>query len=577
MQLPHASPVLEAQDITQLLRQQQARIDELLQALQRAHEQIQQLRDEIAILKGQKARPKFKSSKMDQGTDKDKDKNDGPGDGPDGGAGDGSGASPQDAGKSHRAGSAKRSKTAALQIHEERVIAPALPLPAGARFKGYRDFVVQGLIIKAHNIRYRLESWRSPHGSWLKGQLPLSVQGHHFDVQLRSYVLHQHHHCHVTQPLLLEQLRQWGIDISAGQIEALLSAGKEPFHEEKAGVLSTGLQVSPAITVDDSGARHQGKNGYVLHIGNALFGWFGSTASKSRINFLEQLHAGTITTRINEVALDYMHGQGLSALVRAQLALVPYPAVNQTPNQMSQQLSEQACPPCLSLAHWQAHLASLQITDARHVRTATEGALLGSLMHKGFNPELVIVSDGARQFAIGLHALCWIHAERLIHQLIPINQEQRQSQQRVRAQLWDLYADLKAYKRQPEQESAPLLQARFDALFTQSTGYYTLDDLLARLYRRKPELLLVLQRPEIPLHTNGSETDIRDYVKKRKVSGGTRSDRGRQCRDTFASLKKTCRKLGISFWLYLLDRLSLSNTIPPLPALIRQAATAGLP
>jgi hypothetical protein len=111
-------------------------------------------------------------------------------------------------------------------------------------------------------------------------------------------------------------------------------------------------------------------------------------------------------------------------------------------------------------------------------------------------------------------------------------------------------------------------------LFTQSTDYYTPRGFLLRLHRRKEELLLVLKRPDIPLHTNGSETDIRDFVKKRKISGGTRSDLGRQCRDTFASLKKTCRKLGISFWSYLLDRVSLSGAIPPLPILIREAAIA---
>jgi hypothetical protein len=70
---------------------------------------------------------------------------------------------------------------------------------------------------------------------------------------------------------------------------------------------------------------------------------------------------------------------------------------------------------------------------------------------------------------------------------------------------------------------------------------------------------MVLERPEIPLHTNGSETDLRDFVKKRKVSGGTRSDEGRQCRDSFASLKKTCRKLTISFWQYLKDRHGLAE------------------
>ena len=79
----------------------------------------------------------------------------------------------------------------------------------------------------------------------------------------------------------------------------------------------------------------------------------------------------------------------------------------------------------------------------------------------------MIVSDGAGQFAILLHALCWVHAERLVHNLIPLNDRQRQDQQRVRAEIWELYADLKAYQRDPEPTRAPLLAARFDAIFTQ--------------------------------------------------------------------------------------------------------------
>jgi hypothetical protein len=80
----------------------------------------------------------------------------------------------------------------------------------------------------------------------------------------------------------------------------------------------------------------------------------------------------------------------------------------------------------------------------------------------------------------------------------------------------------------------------------------------------------VLERPEIPLHTNGSEGDIRGHVLKQKISGGTRSDPGRKCRDTFSSLKKTCRKLGISFWSYLTDRISFTNQIQPLNHIIEQ-------
>ena len=101
-----------------------------------------------------------------------------------------------------------------------------------------------------------------------------------------------------------------------------------------------------------------------------------------------------------------------------------------------------------------------------------------------------------------------------------------------------------------------------------------MNQLLRRLHQNKEELLRVLQRPEIPLHTNDSERDVRDYVKKRKVSGGTRSDLGRRCRDTFISLKKTSRKLGVSFWDYLNDRIGQLDLIPPLPDLVVAAATA---
>lgn len=97
---------------------------------------------------------------------------------------------------------------------------------------------------------------------------------------------------------------------------------------------------------------------------------------------------------------------------------------------------------------------------------------------------------------------------------------------------------------------------------------------LKRLYENKDDLLLVLDRPEIPLHNNLSENDIREYVKRRKISGSTRSEAGRRARDTFTSLKKTCRKLAISFWDYIQDRLSNKNKIAPLPELILKHANA---
>ena len=103
----------------------------------------------------------------------------------------------------------------------------------------------------------------------------------------------------------------------------------------------------------------------------------------------------------------------------------------------------------------------------------------------------------------------------------------------------------------------------------------TLDRLLARLRARRGELLLVLERPEIPLHTNGSESDLRAHVTKRKISGGTWSEAGRAARDAGLGLLKTCQKLGISFFVYLGARLGVPGApvIPPLSDLVRARAS----
>ncbi len=534
MTKPIQLPEIKPEERTPLVQSLVEIIERLAETVQRHTDTIGQLKDEISVLKGEKKRPVFKPSKMEDQAGKT--------------AGD-----DKAEGKKKRPGSKKRSKTQTLQIHEERVIAPEA-IPEEARFKGYQDYVVQELMIAPHNIRYRLERWQAPNGELLRGQLPDSVDGH-FGRHLKSYILYQHHHAQVTQPLLLEQLREWGIDISSGQIDALLSQGQDAFFAEKEGILRAGLESAAAITVDDTGARHQGKNGYATHIGNAAFAWFESTGEKSRINFLQLLRAGQTDYWLNETAWSYM--QALK-LPQAELARLQQHPLRHFPDAES----------------WQAHLANLPITAPRHVRIATEAALLGSVLHHGCPKTLAIVSDGAGQFDVPLllHGLCWVHAERTIHKLNPLSAAHREAIESIRGPLWTLYADLKHYQQEPTEAKKAELSARFDELFTRKTPFATLNHTLQRLYRNKAALLLALERPDVPLHTNGSERDIRDYVKKRKVSGGTRSDLGRRCRDTFASLKKTCRKQGISFWHYLIDRLSRLNRIPPLPLLIRQQA-----
>ncbi|PAJ69397.1 hypothetical protein CJF42_26200, partial [Pseudoalteromonas sp. NBT06-2] len=274
------------------------------------------------------------------------------------------------------------------------------------------------------------------------------------------------------------------------------------------------------ITTDDTGARHKGKNGFVTHIGNEWFAWFQSSDSKSRINFLSLLRAGRSDYHINDAALNYMKTHKLPA---TQLTL----------------LSNSVCIQFNSQAQWQTHLELLGINQKRHQKIATEGVLLGCVLEDSELEKLAIVSDGAGQFNVLQHGLCWVHAERLIHKLVPLNDAHREDIKRVRDDIWSFYRGLKAYKKHPDEESKQALSKEFERIFSQKTRYELLNQQLKRLSKLKASLLLVLERPEIPIHTNGSENDLREQVKRRKVSGGTRSDLGRQCRDTFSSLKKT--------------------------------------
>ena len=264
---------------------------------------------------------------------------------------------------------------------------------------------------------------------------------------------------------------------------------------------------------------------------------------------------------INDAALGVMRGLSLAGPLLARLAAHP-----------AKRFADEAT--------WTAHLTALGISQLDvtpdPVRVATEGALWGAIRDQGLLTNTVIVSDGAGQFRVGTHALCWVHAERLVHKLVPATPAQRRAIETTQSLIWWFYADLKSWKRDLCPRRAAALRARFDRIFRRRTDYLTLDRLMARLHRQKADLLRVLQHPDIPLHINGSENDIRSCVTKRKISGGTVSDRGRTARDVMLGLMKTCAKLGVSFFRYLGDRLNLPSgtAVPPLPDLVRQAQAA---
>lgn len=458
-----------------------------------------------------------------------------------------------------RPGSSKRQKTRDLRIDETILVTPENLPPDAVRIT-HRDFIVQELVVTSHNVCYRREVFQMPDGTYLSGKVPSEIQGH-FGPQLRSYVLYQYYHNHVTQPLLLEELRELGVDISVGQIDYLLHEGHKSFQEEKEALLPAAREVSQHFHTDDTSARHRGKNGHTTVISNEFFASFVTSDSKSRINYLEILRAPYEDYVLNEDALLYLDQRGLSAKILEKLRRC-------IGDQTLVVTGRQA---------WERQLKKWQVTSVEQRQLLTEGALFGCLMHHDLYIDQPFVSDDAGQFKIlgYLHALCWLHAERNVARVVPMNARQHQILEDVRTAIWKYYQRLKAYRLNPTPQWRGRLERDFDILFLQPTGFVELNEALARIHDKREELLLVLDHPHIPLDNNMAERDLREWAKTRKISFGTRSERGRTCRDVFLSLKSTCRKLGISFLRYLQDRIFQRHKIPPLADLIRQAATAG--
>ena len=489
------------------------------------------LKDEIARLKELPRRPPDRPSGMEQSTE---------------------------AGQIAKKSRSRRRRGATLSwisITQE-VVLPAAA-PAGSRFKGYDNIVVQDLDLRARATRYRRERWTTPSGETVSGALPAGIVGG-FGPDLQRFILALHIQGQVTTDRLTALLNGMGVVISKRQVVRLLAKCAQNFAAEEAQVLRAGLATAPWITVDDTSARHARRDGYTTQIGDDRVTAFRTGASKSRANFLSIPRAGSSLYVIDTAALDYMRARGLP---EATLAALESASVKEFAD----------------ATVFTAHLEALGLADRTvtpdPIALATEGAMWGAIRHLGLLTNKVVVSDGAGQFRVGDHAPCWV-GERLVHKLIPVNDIQRRAVDVTRQLIWWFYADLKAYRQEPHPKRAAAMRARFDRIFSRVTGFALLDQLLRRMRKQKADLLRVLDRPDIPLHTNGSENDIRAVVTKRKVSGGTISEAGRQARDVLLGLMKTCRKLGVSFFQYLGCRLGVQGAppLPPLADLVRAAA-----
>lgn len=403
------------------------------------------------------------------------------------------------------------------------------------------------------NTEYKLAKWKTPSGKYIMAELPEEIKGWHFGPGVRQEIIYQNQKLRVPQEKVCSALNDKGILISEGEINRILEDAAKKFAPEKDGLIEVGLRSANVIGTDDTGARHRGKNGYCTVINNEFFAAFKSTDTKSRINFFEMMRGKRTDYLINEDALTYIGQYKLNYLLLSLLK--NHKGVRFIDNKALEGFFEEYA-----------------IKSKEQKRILTEGMLYAVLLESGISEKLKILSDGARQFDVFDHSKCWIHEERPLKKMIPADEQERQEIAKTRDLLWNFYQKLKDYKVQPSAEQKLLLSGEFDEIFTRVAPSQRLNEIHQGIFNDKAALLKVLEDPKIPLHNNDSERDLREYVIKRKISGGTRTQLGRELRDTFTSLSKTCTKNGISFWDFLSDRIHGHKRIPYLPDLIRQKA-----
>ncbi len=532
--LSHADLIGVVRDLIGEVRRLRAENERLGGALAKLRIEHQAVKDELARLKKLPPRPPHKPSGMDKATD----------------------AKGPEAGDDKGGRSTRRRGSQLDKLTIGATVVVRAEAPAGSRQKGYEDIVVQDLSLTPTVTRYRRERWETPDGKMILAELDCGIVGG-YGPNLHRLVLGLHFAGQMTCERIVALLNGMGVVISKRQVVRLLTAKLETFRLEDEAVLKAGLR-GAYVTVDDTGARHAGKSGYTTQFGSSSFTTFRTGPSKSRLAFLSRLCGAASLHVINDAALAYMKGRDLSQIVIDRFI-------------------EHETRIFSSPEDWERHLQALGLSEMKvlpdPVLIASEAALWGAIHHQGLLQDTVIVSDDAGQFRLGVHALCWVHAERLVHKLIPANDKQRNAVEVAKRMIWWFYRSLKEYKLAPCPEQAQILRSRFDRIFNRGrTGYAMLDRLLKRLHRNKDHLLRVLDRPEIPLNTNASENDIRAFVTKRKISGGTVSDKGRDARDVMLGLAKTCMKLKLSFYDYIGARLGIPGPkIPHLANLVRPA------
>jgi len=513
-------------------------VEKLSADLRDAQVEIQRLRDENNRLKGEQGKPKVKGN-VTKAVAEDH--------------------SSEEERKKSRPRHKSR-KNADIHIdREQKLEIDKAQLPEDAEYKGCDDVVVQDIKLETDNVLFHKEKYysKSTQQSYL-AEMPRGYSGQ-YGPGIQAIVLTFYYGMQASEPKIVEFLKNVGIVISEGEISNWLIQDRESFHAEKDAVYEAGLGSSPYQHTDDTLTRVDGQNQHCHVVCNPVYTAYHTRPGKDRLSVLDVLRNGRQRIyRVNAEALGYM--EQLNWSKSAWDKLQRWAAIDKELNESTflKQLDEEL--PGLGKAHRKL------LVDA--------AAVAAYHAEKGFPVVQALICDDAPQFnwLTRLMMQCWVHEGRHYKKLFPVVALHREQLADFLKRFWAYYHQLLAYRQDATLAESRRLESEFDRLFDANTGYAELDKRIAKTQAKKESLLLVLKHPELPLQNNPAELGVRQRVRKRDVSFGPRTQAGVRAWDTFATLAATCKKLGVSFYEYIHDRISAANQIPPLADLVTKAA-----
>jgi len=419
--------------------------------------------------------------------------------------------------------------------------------------------VVQDIEIKPKNIQFQRHVYYSAsQQEYYRGPLPADCNHGDFSAGLRALIVSLKYCGNMSEPKIGEFLENFDVQVSAGSVSNILTKSAELFEQEYDDLLIAGLSSTAYQQTDDTSARVKGEFWNTHILCNPFYTFYSTRPGKDRLTVLKVLQ--------NTDELRFRFGEATCQLLQDEFSL---------PKKWSAEIT--------ALGDVEASETTLKLLldgwfgqRNQQVRTAIEQAAAIVFYRQQSSIPVVrtLVCDDAGQFKLLTDklSLCWIHAGRHYEKLSSIVDRHAKFLDAFRDRYWAYYASLQDYRAGPTQDLAEKLRLEFDELFSSRTGYAALDDRIAKTAAKKDELLTVLSVPEVPLHNNDSELGARVSARRRDVSLHSRSERGVRAMDIFTTLVQTSKKLGISAFAYLRDRLSGALEMPSLAQSIRIAA-----